>query len=190
MEYKEIKQLLDKLSELTGVREEILYENGGEFTDEVNEIEQEIRTIASNLLNEGIDDLGRWLYSLQAKEDMLKAESASISAKRRANTATIDFVLGIIDMILISTGRAEAKGKLYSFKEQVSTTVVSDDEAIRNKYLQIAEKAIRDAGVPDYIKLSLSGNVTAAKQLDDIPEFFKLTMRPRAKFTKPRKSSE
>ena len=190
MEYREIKNLLDQLSELKDRREDALIDNGGEITEDVLNIEKEIEGIVLKLLDDGIDDLGRWLYYLQSKEEMLKAEAASISAKRKANVASMDFILAMIDLILIKTERKKVKGTLYSFTEQISTTVSSDDEAIKNEYLQIAEKAIRDAGVPDYIKLSISGNVTAAKSLEEMPRFFRVTSKPRAKFTKPRKAAE
>lgn len=190
MEYREIKTLLEQLSELKDRREDTLIDNGGEITEDVLNIEKEIEGIVLKLLDDGIDDLGRWLYYLQSKEEMLKAEAVSISAKRKANVASMDFILAMIDLILIKTERKKVKGTLYSFTEQICTTVSSDDEAIKNEYLQIAEKAIRDAGVPDYIKLSISGNVTAAKSLEEMPLFFRVTSKPRAKFTKPRKAAE
>lgn len=165
-------------------------ENGGEITAETQALEEEKAIIFDVLDNDGgVDALGRWLKSVEDEEKALKDEAAAIAAKRKRNAQKQDFIKGVISEYLKFRGEDKVRGSVYSFSSYTSSTCKANDDAIRDVYQHYSEDILKKAGVPEFVKVSVSGNVTAAKAMEEFPdEFFDITSKDTVKFSKPRRT--
>lgn len=190
MDYKQIKEAVSRLNELENNLAYEYEDNGGEVTASTEAKEEEIAILGQLIEGEGIDDLGRWLRSLEDREASYKDEAAKLSRLRKQNKETIDFVRFEVGRILRTLGKDKVKGTLYSFKQTTSVTVCSNDKAIEEDWLDKVRSAAKEVGLPDYVGIKLSGSVTAAKALDELPEYFVSECKETSAFTKPRKTAE
>lgn len=189
MDYKEIKEKEAALFSLAREREELLYETEGEYTQEVEDIDNEIAGIIDELATEGTDTLGRWHVSVENELKTLKAEKAAIDRRIKSSMNTIDFIKDTITNLLFITGKEQIKGTLYSYKRTKSTTTKVDSEMLESKYQAKVESALHSAGIiPDYVTVKLDAKVSLVPEGADLPDLFIVNEKDTVRFTKPRKS--
>ena len=188
--YKDIQDALANLARLSYDLEDRYIENDGEITDETEAMEAEKRAIQDLLSSDGIDILGRWLKSKEDEMRTFKAEKDAAARRVKSVENTIDFVKSKITEVMLATGQERARGMFYSFTATVSNTTKVDSDLLNERYQAIAERAIRAAGVPDYVTLKLDAKVSLVPEGQDTPDVFVTTSRDTVRFTKPRAGKE
>ena len=187
MQVHEIREKLARLDWLEWHLRQEYEETGGEITDVTESQEEELEIVRELLADpDTTDTLGRWLKSKEELEDTYKAEAAKIASLRKKNGETIAYIKGIAGKVLRATGRADAKGTLYGFKQTVSDTMSCDNKAIEAEWLKLAQDCCAGT-LPPYVTIKLSGSCTVAKSMDELPEGFERTVAETSTFIKPRK---
>ena len=194
MDYKEMNQVLADLDQAMVTLEETYIENEGEVTEETEQMEAQISGLKELLTGDGIDLLGGWLKAKEDKKKSLKAEKDYITRQMAAIDETIDFIKTKVNQILVATGQEKVKGaRGYQFKVSESVTTSVDKEILKKNYEEKVEKAIRRAGVPVYIGVSLSASVSKVGE-DGVSkkdrDLFVTNKKDTITFTKPRASKE
>ncbi|MBR5013520.1 MAG: hypothetical protein IKY16_02815 [Bacteroidales bacterium] len=194
MDYKELNQVLANLAQAMDSLESLYIENEGEVTEQTEQMEAQISGLKELLTGEGIDLLGAWLKSKEDRKKSLKAEKDYITRQMAAIDETIDFIKAKVNQILVATGQEKVKGdRGYQFKVSESVTTSVDKDLLKNNYEEKVEKAIRRAGVPVYIGVSLSASVSKVGE-DGVSkkdkDLFVITKKDTITFTKPRASKE
>ena len=194
MDYKEMNQVLADLDQAMVTLEETYIENEGEVTEETEQMEAQISGLQELLTTDGIDLLGGWLKAKEDRKKSLKAEKDYITRQMAAIDETIEFIKTKVNQILVATGQEKVKGaRGYSFAATISSKTEVDKDVLKRCYGDIVEDAIRAAGVPAYIGVSLTASSTKAKEdgvQDGDEEIFVTTEKPSVRFTKPRASKE
>ena len=191
MDYKAITEALARLSEEQFALENAYIEAEGEVTDETEAKEQLVADIKALLEGEGIDTLGEWLKQVEDRKVELKAQKDYVDRKIKATEGTIDFVKMKIHEVLEKIGKEKVKGNLgYSFTATVSETTKADTALIKERYQALATGAIRGAGIPDWITVTLGGSVSAVPAGEALPDVFSKTTKPSVRFVKPKASKK
>ena len=194
MDYKEMNQVLADLDQAMVTLEETYIENEGEVTEETEQMEAQISGLKELLTGEGIDLLGGWLKAKEDRKKSLKAEKDYITRQMAALDESIEFIKTKVNQILVATGQEKVKGaRGYSFAATISSKTEVDKDVLKRCYGDLVEDAIRKAGVPAYIGVSLTASSTKAKEegvQDGDEEIFVTTEKPSVRFTKPRASKE
>lgn len=191
MTSREIDGLLDRMRQLTGELEAMYVENGGEVTPATEAADAEISGIAETLLTEGVDSLGRWLRSKQDEAAAVKAEQDYLARRKKSVENTVDYIKAKITEVMAATGQTRVKGELgYAFAayDAVKTTV--DADRLSEEYGAAVEKAVRDAGIPEWVTVRLGANSTLVPEGQELPDVFEVSVTPSVKFTKPRAAKE
>jgi hypothetical protein len=184
-----IKETIAEISRAKWMLEMALEENGGELTPELLEQADTLEDMKELLAGEGIDELGRWLKSVQDEIATRKAE-ADAAARRLKNLKSYeDYVKGLIGQALDAIGAEKVKGSFYGFKRTTSTRSSVDQEALDAKYLERAETALRHALIPEYVHVSLKATTTELREAGAL-EFVDEVSAPALSFTKPRKAKD
>lgn len=194
MDYREMNQVLADLDQAMVTLEETYIENEGEVTEETEQMEAQISGLKELLTGEGIDLLGGWLKAKEDRKKSLKAEKDYITRQMAAIDETIEFIKTKVNQILVATGQEKVKGaRGYQFKVSESVTTSVDKELLKKNYEEKVEKAIRRAGVPVYIGVSLSASVSKVGE-DGVSkkdkDLFVTHKKDTITFTKPRASKE
>ena len=157
-------------------------------------MEAEITGLQDLLTREGIDLLGAWLKAKEDRKKALKAEKDYITRQMSAIDETIDFIKSKVNQVMVATGQEKVKGdRGYSFTATISTKTEVDKDVLKSAYAGIVEDAIRAAGVPAYVGVSLTASSTKAAEVgiqDGDEQIFVTTEKPSVRFTKPRASKE
>lgn len=191
MTNKDITDALAKLQGCTVALEEAYEENGGEITEETLHMEQEREALTELLTTEGVDTLGRWLKGKEDEAKTLKAEADYITRERRAVESGIDYIKDRIAEVLLATGTDKIKGSNgYSFTATESVTTSVNKDAIKARWQEVAEQALRAAGIPSYITVKLDAAVSAVPEGEDLPDVFTQLRKQSVTFRKPRASKE
>ena len=188
--YQDIKDARAELDRLSVEWEDQMYENGGEVTEETENLEQQKNAISDLLAGEGIDLLGR---IVKGKEDQIKtykAEKDAITRRIKTLETSIDFFKSVITQVMHETGQTKAKGMLYGFTATESCTTKVDMELLNGRYLDLAEQAVRAAGVPDYVTIKLDAKVSLVPEGEDLPDLFEEIRKDTVRFSKPRATKE
>ena len=188
--YQDIKDARAELDRLSAEFEEQMFENGGEVTEETEQLERQKDAISDLLSGEGIDLLGR---IIKGKEDQIKtykAEKDAIARRIKSVETSIDFFKSVVTQVLHETGQTKAKGLLYGFTATESCTTKVDMELLNGRYQALAENAVRAAGLPDYITVKLDAKVSLVPEGDDLPDIFEEIRKDTVRFTKPRAGKE
>lgn len=191
MTSREIDGLLDRMRQLTGDLEAMYIENGGEVTPATEAADAEIGTIAETLLTEGVDSLGRWLRSKQDEAAAVKAEQDYLARRKKSVENTVEYIKAKITEVMAATGRTKVKGELgYAFAayDAVKTTV--DADRLSEEYGAAVEKAVRDAGIPEWVTVKLGASATLVPEGQELPDVFDVSVTPAVRFTKPRAAKE
>lgn len=191
MNNKDINAALAALNESVFLLEEEYMENGGEVTESTEQQEQYIEELKSLLEDEGIDSLGRWLKSKEDLIKTLKAERDSVNRQIKKTEEGIEFIKGQIYNVMTALGLEKVKGTFYSFAPSISRKTEVDKEILKEKYLAVAEDAIRSV-LPEWVTFTLGASVKAIPTDWELglPEEFKVIETPSCKFTKPRAKKE
>lgn len=190
MNYQEIQEALAKLARLSNELEEKYIENEGEVTNETEGMEAEKSAIQDLLSGEGIDSLGRWLKSKEDELKTFKAEKEAAARRMKSVENTIDFVKDTITQVMMATDQQKVKGVFYAFTSTVSKTTKVDTDLLNERYQDLAERAIRAAGVPSYVTMKLDAKVSLVPEGAEVPEVFITTEKDTVRFTKPRGGKE
>ncbi len=191
MTKKEIFDQIATLQALTQRLEAAYIDNGGEVTDETETMEAEVAGIRELLAGDGIDALGRWLKSKEDEKAAMKAEKAYLQRRIDSVDRGIDYIKAVIGQVLREAGIEKARGELgYSFTPSVSRTVSADKEALNAAYLERSIGAIRAAGVPEYVGISLTASVKAVPEGEQLPEIFAVREEETVTFRKPRAAKD
>ena len=190
MHYKELNDKIAELARLSFIIEEKFIESEGELTEEIQALEEQKQIIAELLAGEGIDDLGRWLKSKEDELKTYKAEKDAVARRIKSVENTIDFVKAKITEVMVATGTDKAKGLLYGFTKTVSNTTKVDMELLNGRYQELAERAIRAAGVPDYVTMKLDAKVSLVPEGEELPDLFEEIRKDTVRFSKPRAGKE
>ena len=191
MTSREIDGLLDRMRQLTGDLEAMYVENGGEVTPATEAADAEITGIAETLLTEGVDSLGRWLRSKQDEAAAVKAEQDYLARRKKSVENTVDYIKAKITEVMAATGRTKVRGDLgYAFAayDAVKTTV--DADRLSEEYGAAVEKAVRDAGIPEWVTVKLGASASLVPEEQELPDVFDRIVTPTVKFTKPRAAKE
>ena len=191
MTSREIDGLLDRMRQLTGDLEAMYIENGGEVTPATEAADAEVAGIAETLLTEGVDSLGRWLRSKQDEVAAVKAEQDYLARRKKSVENTVDYIKAKITEVMAATGRTKVKGELgdaFAAYDAVKTTV--DTERLSEEYGAAVEKAVREAGIPEWVTVKLGASSALVPEGQELPDVFDRSVTPSVKFTKPRTAKE
>lgn len=193
MDNKEIQGAIARIAQLSYAVEDAYIESEGEVTPQIEAYEAEKQAISELLAGDGIDSLGRWLKSKEDQKKALKAEKDMITRRMASVDRTIDYVKAVIYEVMGAAGLDKAKGTCYSFTPYVSRTTEVNTDLLKLRYSQTIEDAIRAAGVPDYVTVSLKASGTRADEVGCVPgdeDIFAHVSKPAVRFVKPRASKE
>lgn len=194
MNYKELDQVLANLAQAMDSLENLYIENEGEVTEQTEQLEVAISGLKELLTKDGIDLLGAWLKSKEDRKKSLKAEKDYITRQMSAIDETIDFIKAKIHQVMEATGQEKIKGdRGYSFAATISSKTEVDKDVLKDHYATKVEDAIRAAGVPAYVGVTLTASSTKYSECGVIgvdEDLFVTTEKPSVRFTKPRASKE
>ena len=190
MKYNDIQDSLSALVRLSEEQELLYIEGEGEVTPETEAIEEEIEAVKHLLENDGIDSLGRWLKMKEDESKMWKAEKDAAARKQKSAENTVAFVKDKITEVMKAVGMESAKGQYYGFKQTESATTKVDTDRLNELYLLAAEKAVRDAGIPEWVTIKLDAKVSLVPEGVDTDDVFCTTRKDTVRFSKPRASNE
>jgi len=190
MNYQEIQEALASLARTTYTLEEMYQDNGGEITDATEELEAQKAAIAELLNGEGIDVLGRWLKSKEDELKTYKAEKDAAARRCKSVENTIDFVKSKIREIMDATGCEKARGAFYSFAVAQSVKNEVNKDLLNDEYKDLVLSAVRAAGVPEYVTITLGVSTSLIPENCPLPEYVERVERDTVRFTKPRGGKE
>lgn len=182
---EEVKVLIADLTRDKYMLEEALEENGGELTEEMLAQYDRVEEMKTLLAGERVDELGRWLKSIQDEIATRKAEADAATRKVKNLKRYEDYAKFVIGTAMDALGEEKTKGAFYGFTRTTSTTNKVDQDALEEKYLKTAEQAIRHALIPEYVHIELKATTTELKEAG-ATEFVVETNTPSLRFTKPR----
>ena len=197
-----IKETIAEISRTKWSIENALEENGGELTPELLAQYDTLEEMKALLAGEGIDELGRWLKSVQDEIAARKAEADAAARRVKNLKGYEDYVKGLIgqamDLLDLPTNKAGekvAKGSFYGFKRTTSHKTAVDMDAINAEYLDMATDAARDAGLPAWCDVELKARSTEMREYfeangGDAIRYLEETDTPALSFTKPRANKE
>lgn len=186
-----IKETLANINRTKYELEAAVEENGGELTPELLEQYNALEEMKALLAEEGVDELGRWLKSVQDEIAARKAEADAAARKVKNLKGYEDYVKFLIGQALDAIGQEKVKGQFYGFTRKTSTTNSINYEAIEQEWGAIAEEAFREAGLPDWLHITFKTSVTELKEAGaDALAFLETTEAPSLGFTKPMAAKE
>lgn len=189
MNNKEINEIINTLSMTFSAYEAELEENGGEYTEDVAKMEEQIALLQQLLSTEGIDSLGRWLKSKEDEITTLKNEKDYISRKIKANEECIEYIKYQMNSVLMASGLTEIKGANgYKFKAVIKTTTEVDKDLLTLTYKNKVDKFVKT--LPAHVKVTLGASVSLVPEGQNLPLYFVQTNTPSCTFTKPRASKK
>lgn len=189
MNNKDITAALAALNESMYLLEEEYIDNGGEVTEQTEQMEARIESLKALLKTEGVDSLGRWLKTKEDLVKTLKAEKASVDRQIKAVENTIDFIKFQIGQVLSSIGEEKVKGTFYTFAPAISRKTEVDKEILEDKYIGKVAMVL-DEILPAWVSVKLSASVKAIPEGVELPSEFKVIETLTCKFTKPRGKKE
>ena len=190
MNAQEIKATLAEINRKKYELEAALEENGGELTPELLESLEILEDLKALLAGDGVDDLGRWLKSVQEEIATMKAEADAAARKVKALKGQEDYVKFLIGQALDAIGAEKVKGQYYGFTRKTSTTNKVAQEELEAAYNPAILAALGDL-LPGWLHIQLKTTATELKDAGgDALAFLETTEAPAIGFTKPRASKE
>lgn len=182
-----IKETLANINRTKYELEAAVEENGGELTPELLEQYNALEEMKALLAEEGVDELGRWLKSVQDEIAARKAEADAAARKVKNLKGYEDYVKFLIGQALDAIGQEKVKGQFYGFKRTTSTKSEINYEAIEDQFGLMVE----DLGIPAWLHIQFKTSVTELKEAGaDALAFLETTEAPSLGFTKPRAAKE
>lgn len=190
MNAQEIKATLAEINRKKYELEAALEENGGELTPELLQSLEILEDLKALLAGDGVDDLGRWLKSVQDEIATMKAEADAAARKVKALKGQEDYVKFLIGQALDAIGAEKVKGQYYGFTRKTSTTNKVAQEELEAAYNPAILAALGDL-LPGWLHIQLKTTATELKDAGgDALAFLETTEAPAIGFTKPRASKE
>ena len=190
MNAQEIKATLAEINRKKYELEAALEENGGELTPELLESLEILEDLKALLAGDGVDDLGRWLKSVQDEIATMKAEADAAARKVKALKGQEDYVKFLIGQALDAIGAEKVKGQYYGFTRKTSTTNKVAQEELEAAYNPAILAALGDL-LPGWLHIQLKTTATELKDAGgDALAFLETTEAPAIGFTKPRASKD
>lgn len=190
MDYKELQDLISTLDYTAYKLEETYAENDGEVTEQTELMEAQITALKTLLNTEGVDYLGRWLKGKEDKRKAIKAEMDYLKRQANAIDETIAFIKAKISELMRATGCEKVKGSLgYTFATYTSEKTAVNTDELDRLYLDIVNAAAHEAGLPEWVEVTLKTTATAVKEAG-ADEFLDTTTAETVRFTKPRANKE
>ena len=185
-----IKETIANISRMKWELETALEENGGELTEELLDQYNALEDMKALLAGEGVDELGRWLKSVQDETAALKAEADAAARRVKNNKSYEDYVKFLIGQALDAIGQEKVKGQYYGFTRKTSTTNKVAQEELEAAYNPAILAALGDL-LPGWLHIQLKTTATELKDAGgDALAFLETTEAPAIGFTKPRASKE
>lgn len=190
MNNKELGQYLEELNRTWYALEQEYTANEGECTESTEAKEAAIVALKEIIENEGIDSLGQWLKRVQDESAARKAEKDFCARREKACKATEDYIKSCVAYVMETVGKDKIKGDLgYSFSTRTATEIALDKEEFNKAYQAKIEEALRNSGLPSWIKVSLDYDKTQIKEMleqgETLPELFAVTTSKAVTFRKP-----
>lgn len=197
MNAQEIKATLAEINRKKYELEAALEENGGELTPELLQSLEILEDLKALLAGDGVDDLGRWLKSVQDEIAARKAEADAAARKVKALKGQEDYVkfligqaMDALDLPTNKNGEKVIKGQFYGFKRTTSTTNKVAQDELEAAYNPAILAALGDL-LPGWLHIQLKTTATELKDAGgDALAFLETTEAPAIGFTKPRASKE
>lgn len=190
------KELIAKISLGKWQLESALEENGGELTEELLQASDDLEELKELLAGEGIDDLGRWLKSVQDEIAARKAEADKAARMVKNLKGYEDYIksligqaMDLLDLPTNKNGEKVAKGTFYGFKRTTSNKSSVNQDYLEDMFLEKAETAIRHALIPEYVHVVLKTTTTELREAGALG-FIEETSAPAISFSKPRRSDD
>lgn len=195
MNTQDIKAIIADITRRKWMMEEALEENGGELTPELLDASSDIEDLKAALREDGVDDLGRMLKTVQDEIAARKAEADAAARKVKNLKGYEDYLKTLIGEALDAIGKEKVKGSFYGFTRTTSMKTSVLTEALDDAYLEAATEAARNAGLPPYVDVALVTNCTRIReyaQANDLEgaQFLWEDITPALRFTKPRSNSK
>lgn len=192
MRPREIQDALHRLREEKFRLESEYEENGGEVTEATMSREQAIADIKTLLMSkDGIDSLGRLIRSNTDDIQGYRDEKKHLDSQIKRIEGYNEWLLGLVNGILEESDEDVVKGNLgYSFTQHTSVTTKVDNKMIRERFHEKALDAIRSAGIPADVTISLSASISSLPEGSELPEWYSISSVGKATFRKPRKAKE
>ena len=186
-----IKETLANIARAKYELENAVEENGGELTPELLEQYNDLEDMKALLADEGVDELGRWLKSVQDELAARKAEADAAARKVKNLKGYEDYVKWLIGQALDAIGQEKVKGSFYGFARKTSTTNKVNTEALEETFRLNLVEAHKVAGLPGWIHLEMKTTTTELKEAgEDAAAFLETTSTPSLGFTKPRAAKD
>ena len=187
-----IKETIADITRRKWELENALEENGGELTDELLQAADALEDMKALLAGEGVDELGRWLKSVQDEIATRKAEADAAARKVKNLKSYEDYIKGLIGEALDAIGEEKAKGSFYSFARTTSNKSAVNQELLEGDFLEAAEHAVRLAGIPGWVHIKLSTTTPELREAyeGDRLRYLEETSTPAIRFNKPRTSKK
>jgi ERCC4-type nuclease len=112
-------------------------------------------------LNETVEDMAKFIQSLEADADAYDKQIKLFSDKKKAVNKKIDSVKEYLKFSLISMGKEKVKGELFTVSFRKSSAVIIDDESIIPDKFKSFE-TICKVDKNEIKKAFADGNVTGA----------------------------
>lgn len=199
MTYAEFNEAINQLNAAMADLENLYIENGGEVTEDTEDLETLISLLTGMINKEGLDFLGAWLKGKEDKKKALKAEKDYITRQIEANDRSIEFIKARIGFVMDIQGVEKTEKSLrgYQFTRTISETTAVDKGVLDALYKEKILGILSDNGIPPYVKITLSGSSQAyqiAVENHAVPEgdemIFASCIKPTVRFTKPKASKE
>lgn len=185
MKYNEIQDALGTLARVSSELENRYIETEGEITPETEELEDQLDAIRQ-LLDGGIDDLGRWLKAKEDEKATYKAEKAAADRRIKSVEKTIAFIKATIREVMDAAGTDKARGTFYSFSRYDSQKTTYDADALDREWLDTVTEAARNAGLPASVDVALKTTATRLSEDEDLAQLVSVEESETVKFNKPR----
>ena len=123
------------------------------------------------------------------KPNISTTDVVSILGKESPSCRSVsfDFKKGLTDLG-ITPETADAWIRVRKSKRAVKTTV--DTERLSEEYGAAVEKAVREAGIPEWVTVKLGASSALVPEGQELPDVFDRSVTPSVKFTKPRTAKE
>lgn len=190
----ELKEMQERVSDLwcqIAQMQEILEENGGELTPEVEGYQEAIEAARKVLTADGVDSLGRAIAQLDAQVDTIKAERDYLARQIKRKEGLMDFFKRLMAQAMDACEIDKVKGSHgYSITATTSTKTAVNKDVLTAKYLDKVRDAVKDV-VPYWVTVDLKASATAAKGVcgDELPDEFTTTSVRTCTIRKPKAST-
>ena len=186
-----IKETIAEITRRKWELENALEENGGELTDELLQAADALEDMKALLAGEGVDELGRWLKSVQDEIATRKAEADAAARKVKNLKSYEDYIKGLIGEALDAIGEEKAKGSFYSFARTTSNKSAVNQEVLDNTFLPQIAEVLDACNFPAWLHIGIKTTTSELRDAGgDALAFLEETSTPTIRFNKPRTKKE